>query len=90
MKKLRRKKISTHEAVNNYLEQEYCDDNNRRFAVDAVSEKDHHLPAPGAQALREIFRREAERSVANDWVVRHENRLYQVGSEQRQTCRGQE
>ena len=40
VKKLRRKKISTHAAGNDYLEQEYCDDHNRRLAVDAASEVD--------------------------------------------------
>lgn len=78
VKKLRRKKIATHAAVNQYLEQEYCDDHNRRFAVDAASEVDYHLPLPGAQRLREIFRLETERVLGNDWVVRHDNRLYQV------------
>jgi len=83
VKKLRRKKIATHEVVNQYLEQEYCDDHNRRFAVDAASEVDYHLPAPGAKQLREIFRLETERVVGNDWVVRHENRFYQVEGQSR-------
>jgi hypothetical protein len=78
VKKLRRKKIGTHQAVNQYLEEEYCDDHNRRFAIDASSEVDYHLPKPGARQLREIFRLETERVLGNDWVVRHENRFYQV------------
>jgi len=78
VKKLRRKKITTHEAVNQYLEEEYCDDHNRRFAIDASSEVDYHLPMPCAKKLREIFRLETERVLGNDWVVRHENRFYQV------------
>lgn len=78
IKKMRRKKIATHKAVNEYLEVEYCDDHNRRFAVDAASETDYHLPAPGAKQLREIFRLETERTLGNDWVVRHENHFYQV------------
>jgi transposase len=78
VKKLRRKKIATHAAVNQYLEQEYCDDHNQRFAIDASSEVDYHLPGPGAKQRREIFRLETERTLANDWVVRHENRFYQV------------
>jgi transposase len=78
VKKLRRKKIATHPAVNQYLEQEYCDDHNRRFAIDAASEVDYHLPKPAARQVREIFRLETERVVGNDWVVRHDNRLYQV------------
>jgi len=83
VKKLRRHKIATHEAVNQYLEQEYCDDHNRRFAIDAASEVDYHLPMPGAKRLREIFRLETERALGNDWVVRHENRLYQVEGQSR-------
>jgi transposase len=83
VKKLRRKKIATHAAVNQYLEQEYCDDHNQRFAIDAASEVDYHLPMPGAKQLREIFRLETERSLGNDWVVRHENRFYQVESTSR-------
>ena len=79
VKKLRRKRITTHEAVNQYLEQDYCDDHNQRFAIDASSEVDYHLPMPGARQRREIFRLETERVLGNDWVVRHHNRLYQVG-----------
>jgi molybdenum-dependent DNA-binding transcriptional regulator ModE len=78
VKKMRRKKIATHQAANEYLEQEYCDDHNRRFAIDAASEVDHHLPSPGAKVLREIFRLETVRVLGNDWVVRHDNRFYQV------------
>ena len=78
VKKLRRKKIATHQAVNQYLEQEYCDDHNRRFAIDAASEVDYHLPMPAAKRLREVFRLETERVLGNDWVVRHDNRFYQV------------
>jgi transposase len=83
VKKLRRKKIDTHRAVNQYLEQEYWDDHNRRFAVDAASEVDYHLPMPGAKQLREILRLETERVLGNDWVVRHDNRFYQVEGQSR-------
>jgi transposase len=83
VKKLRRKKIATHEQVNRYLEEEYCDGHNRRFAIDAALEVDYHLPAPGARQRREIFRLESGRVLGNDWVVRHENRLYQVERQSR-------
>lgn len=59
-------------------EQEYRDDHNRRFAVDAASGLDDHLPAPGAKRPREILHLETERVPGNDWVVRQENRLYPV------------
>lgn len=83
VKKLRRKKTTTHAQVNEYLEQEYCDDHNRRFAVDAASSTDYHLPMPNAPKQREIFRLETERTLANDWVVRHENHFYQVEASSR-------
>jgi transposase len=78
VKKLRRKRIATHPAVNQYLEQEYCDDHNRRFAIDAASEVDHHLPAPTVRRQQEIFRLETERTLGHDWVIRHDNRFHQV------------
>jgi len=78
VKKLRRKHISRLEEVNVYLEEEYCPQHNARFAVAAAAREDYHLPSPGARALRAILRLETERVLSNDWVVRHENRFYQV------------
>jgi hypothetical protein len=78
VKKLRRKRIATHQEANRYLETEYCAEHNRRFAVEARSAVDSHLPAPGAKQCREIFRLETERVLGNDWVVRNDNRFYQV------------
>src|SRR5579872_5235625 len=83
VKKLRRKKITAHAEVNRYLEEEYCDEHNRRFAVEARSEVDYHLPAPEGRKLREIFRLETERVLGNDWVVRYNNRFYQVERQSR-------
>jgi transposase len=83
VKKLRRKKITTHEQVNRYFEQDYCDEHNQRFAIEPRSEVDYHLRAPGAGKSREIFRLETERVLGNDWVVRHQNRFYQVERQSR-------
>jgi hypothetical protein len=83
VKKMRRKKIATHRAANAYMEQEYCDDHNWRFAIDAASEVDYHLPKPGAKQLREIFRLETGRVLGNDWVVRHDSRFYQLERQSR-------
>jgi hypothetical protein len=44
---------------------------------------DSHLPAPGARQRREIFRLETERVLGNDWVVRNDNRFYQVERQSR-------
>ena len=51
--------------------------------MDAASEVDYHLPKPGAKQLREMFRMETERTLGNDWVVRHENHFYQVEGQSR-------
>ena len=78
VKKLRRKGARTLEEANRYLEEAYCREHNARYAVAAAAAQDHHLPSPGAKALRQIFRLETERVLSNDWVVRHANRFYQV------------
>jgi hypothetical protein len=78
VKKLRRRQIRGLAEVNGYLEEEYCPEHNRRFAVAAASKEDYHLPSPGVRALRTMLRLETERVLSNDWVVRHANRFYQV------------
>jgi hypothetical protein len=78
VKKLRRKGIRTLAEVNRYLEEEYGPEHKARYAVAAAAGEDYHLPSPGAKALRQLFRLETERVLGNDWVVRHENRFYQV------------
>ena len=84
VKKLRRKKkLATHAAMSQYLESEYCDEYNQRFAIEPKSKVDYHLPAPGAKRQKEIFRAETERVLSNDWVVRQDNRVYQVDGQNR-------
>jgi transposase len=83
IKKLRRKKIDSYEAANQYLEKEYLPEHNRRFARAAAKPEDYHGRKPSARELREIFRLETERAIANDWVVRHEGRYLQLQPGQR-------
>jgi transposase len=78
IKKARRKNICTHAAANEYLKKEYLTEHNRRFARKAAEEEDYHRAKPGKKVLDQAFRLETERSLGNDWVVRHENRFYQV------------
>ena len=78
VKKLRRKAISTHEEANQFLDEEYLPEHNRRFAIEAGSQEDFHTKRPGKAELDEVFRLEEERTIANDWVVRYRNRLLQV------------
>lgn len=78
IKKLRRKGIASYEAANQYLEQEYLPQHNRRFARLPAQPEDYHGGKPRAGELREIFRLETERTISNDWVIRHEGRWLQL------------
>jgi len=78
VKKLRLMNIGSLEEANCYLKEKYCEEHNVRFSVTAAAPQDFHLPSPGVRKLEKIFRLERERSLSNDWVVRDENRFYQV------------
>jgi transposase len=78
IKKLRRKGIASYEAANQYLEQEYLPQHNRRFARPPAQPEDYHGRKPSRRELCEIFRLENRRSISNDWVVRYEGRWLQL------------
>jgi hypothetical protein len=78
VKKLRRKKIASYEQANEFLQGEYVEEHNRRFSRPAAEAADYHRPAPGRKQLERILRREQERVVSNDWVVRHQGRYFQL------------
>jgi transposase len=78
IKKMGRKKIRTHAAANAFLHQEYLADHNRRFAREPAEAQDYHRKPPGARELEQVFCLETERSISNDWVVRYENRYFQL------------
>jgi hypothetical protein len=78
VKKLRRKQISNHAAANVYLEREYLPEHNGRFARVAAKPEDYHRRAPRGAELDRIFRLENERTVSEDWVVRYDNRFFQL------------
>jgi transposase len=78
IKKLRRKAVASYAAANQYLEQEYLPQHNRRFARPPAQAEDYHGRKPSARELREIFRLESPRSISNDWVIRQEGRWLQL------------
>jgi transposase len=78
VKKLRLRKITSLEEANRYVEEKYGEEHNARFAVRPAAPQDFHLPNPGVRKLEKVFRLERERALSNDWVVRDENRFYQV------------
>lgn len=78
IKKLRRKGITTYEGTNEFLEKEYLPQHNRRFARAAAKPEDYHGRKPSARELRDIFRLETERTISNDWVIRHNGCFLQL------------
>ena len=78
VKKLRRKEIGSHLQANVYLENEYLPEHNRRFARAPARPEDYHRRAPRAAQMDRIFRLESPRTIYNDWVVRYENRFFQL------------
>ncbi len=78
IKKMGRKKIRTHEAAHEFLQTEYLPDHNARFARTPALPQDYHRRAPQSRDLDQVFRLETERSISNDWVVRYENRWFQL------------
>jgi transposase len=83
VKKLRRKQISNHEHANVYLARDYLPEHNRRFARAAAKPEDFHRRAPRAAELDGIFRLESERTISDDWVVRYDNRWFQLAGQGR-------
>jgi transposase len=78
VKKLRRKRIADMGAANAYLETEYWADHNQRFARQAASPDDFHVALPRGVRLDAVLRLEEKRTVSNDWVVRYDNRFFQI------------
>ena len=79
IKKLRRKKIASYEAANQYSGKRVS----ARSTTDALrgsaaKPEDYHGRKPTARELRRIFRLETERRISNDWVIRHEGRYLQL------------
>jgi YVTN family beta-propeller protein len=75
---MRRKQIASYQAANQYLEQAYLPEHNRRIARPAAQAEDYHGRKPTARDLQEIFRLKTERTISNDWVIRHEGRWMQL------------
>jgi transposase len=59
----------------------FTEELNARFAVEPRSAADFHRPVPQGMDLRHVFCLEESRTVGNDWVVRYENRFFQIMSQ---------
>lgn len=78
IKKLRRQGIATYAAANGYLTAHYLAEHNRRFALAPASPVDYHTRRARTVADQDVWCLETLRVVGNDWVVRYENRGYQL------------
>ena len=67
----------------NVSENEYVPEHNRRFRRTPAQPEDYHRAAPRAAELEEVFHLESGRVIGNDWVVRHDNRYFQVQAQAR-------
>jgi transposase len=82
VKKMRRLGIDTYEAATSYLMDSYLPAHNARFEVPPAEPADFHQPLPKHLKLNNVFCLEHRRTVANDWVVRFQNRLLQIEARQ--------
>lgn len=78
IKKLRRAGIGDYGKANAYLVTTYWTGHNARFARPPAAAEDFHTPVPPGLDLDQVFRLETTRTVSNDWVVQHDNRLLQI------------
>ena len=84
VKKMRLQKIQTHAEANGFLEKEYLPEHNRRFRRTPAQPENYPRATPRAAELEEVFHLETGRVIGNDWVVRHDNRYFQVKAQARQ------
>jgi hypothetical protein len=79
VKELRLAQVTTRAQANELLERRLMPEFNRRFAVAPAQAVDAHRPLGPGHRLAAILSVQCERVVANDYTVRFQNRLYQVG-----------
>lgn len=77
VKKLRLSGITDYERAAEFLPG-YLAEHNERYAKAPREAEDFHLPLDGERDLRRIFCTVTERIVAQDWLVRHSCRAFQL------------
>lgn len=78
IKKMRLKNICTVSAANDYLEKEYCDYINSKFAADPSQFTNAHIPFKSKYNMKRVLCVEHIRSVKNDFTVMLDNRVFQI------------
>lgn len=82
VKELRLAGISDMAAGNVFLRDIYIDDHNARFAVEPANPTNAHRPLLASHRLDQILSRRTQRTIANDYTVRFQNRFFQLFEDQ--------
>ena len=82
VKEMRLRGISTLHEANRYLEEEYIDYWNERFAVAPAVAKDMHRKLPKKADLDALFSETLTRTVYNDFTIRYKKRRWQIPKSQ--------
>lgn len=78
VKELKLLKINNIKGANELLKTSFIDNLNKKFSFKAANEKDFHRSIAKSLDLRNVFCYESIRTVSNDYVVRYENKLFQI------------
>ena len=82
--------VTTIEGANDVLAGGFVDQLNAKFGKPAAAQADAHRPVPADVQVDEVFCWEEQRVVMNDWVVRYQNRLFQISKDNRVLPRAKE
>jgi hypothetical protein len=78
VKEMRLRGISTMEAANDYLDQEFLKDLNKRFTLPPREPHNAHRPCPARTSLDLTLCWKETRVVAKDWTIRWKNLRFQI------------
>jgi hypothetical protein len=78
VKKLRLERIASHTEANAYLESEYLPSTTGGLRVRPGGRRTTTVARPAPRSSTGFFRLETTRAISNDWVVRYDNRFFQL------------
>jgi len=70
--------VKTIAAANKMLQEGFMKKLNQKFSQPPLDPHDFHRPVPASVNLADVFCFEEQRTLANDWTLRHHNRYYQI------------
>jgi len=82
VKEMRLRGIKDSEAGNKYLKEIFWDKHIKKFAKEPASPNDMHVPLIQGQDLRNIICYSYDRKIGHDYVVRYNNRYFQIENKQ--------